>query len=441
MRYKPSIYNTRVYDGQDLILYNSFTGAKVKTTDKGRIALINGLLAQKEIEDDGSSLLKSLALHGLVVRQHEDERKKAQLLKMETIMNKNIYLTIMPTEQCNFRCRYCYENFKLGKMDKKTQNGIIHFIRKNIHHYTSVHISWFGGEPLLAFDVIEYISHHVAAICKCAKRPFTANITTNGYLLNLEVYKKLQQYNVVSIQITMDGLQETHDAQRVLANGKPTYTTILNNLLAIKQQTKSAAQKIIIRTNVSREVYEQLDDYMDFYHNAFGDDKRFRYLIRPVGDWGGDAVHCMEKSLMDKKAFSLVYDKIAAKNTLNLSFYEQQLMPGGNICYANMRNSFIIRADGRINKCSCLLDIEDNQLGILSEYGTMDIDMNKHARWIYSKDTPHCTQCSFYVACLNANCPAKNLTPNKYCSCSYEKIYLPETLSMLNRQALIPELT
>lgn len=115
MRYKPSIYNTQIYDGQDLILYNSFTGAKVKTADKDRIMLINGILDQKEIEDDASPLLKSLLLHGLVVRQHEDERKKAQLLKMETIMNRNLRLIIMPTEQCNFRCRYCYEDFKLGK--------------------------------------------------------------------------------------------------------------------------------------------------------------------------------------------------------------------------------------------------------------------------------------------------------------------------------------
>lgn len=77
MRYKPLIYNTQIYDGSNLILYNSFTGAKVKTADKDRIRLINGILAQKEIEDDASSLLKSLILHGLVVRQHEDERKKA----------------------------------------------------------------------------------------------------------------------------------------------------------------------------------------------------------------------------------------------------------------------------------------------------------------------------------------------------------------------------
>ena len=84
-------------------------------------------------------------------------------------MSKSLRLIIMPTEQCNFRCQYCYESFKFGKMSLEMQDAIINFVRKNIYKYTEVHLDWYGGEPLLAFDVIQYISENVLKICKCAK--------------------------------------------------------------------------------------------------------------------------------------------------------------------------------------------------------------------------------------------------------------------------------
>lgn len=438
MLYKPSMYNHRLYDLGKLILYNSLSGTKMKVSNIEKAKDIEEILNKKEILDD-CTLVKYLFNNGFIVKVNEDEKRKAQLLKLDKIINKNLRLIIMPTEQCNFRCQYCYEGFKLGKMDIKHQNGIIKFIQRNINNYTGIHLDWYGGEPLLALDVIDYISKNVAEICKCAKKPMTSSITTNAFLLNLETYNKLQKYNLVNAQITIDGLKETHDKQRVLANGKPTYDRIIDNLKAIKENTKSAVQRIIIRTNVTYEIYQAFEEYIDFYYDLFGDDKRFSFLIRPVGDWGGDAVHNIEDNIMDRESFSLIYKKIIDMNKLNLSYYENYLNPAGSICYANVRNAFVIRADGRINKCTCALDTEDNDIGVLLENGEMDIDMYKHAKWICGIEKPQCDNCNFYGSCLNSNCPLKNLELNNYFTCGYEGMYLDQTLIMLSRSGIIQE--
>ena len=63
---------------------------------------------------------------------------------------------------------------------------------------------------------------------------------------------------MIAHTVSIDGIKETHDKQRVLANGEGTYDTIMSNLLDIKNKTKSAIQKIIIRTNVSKDIYAHI---------------------------------------------------------------------------------------------------------------------------------------------------------------------------------------
>jgi len=63
-------------------------------------------------------------------------------------------LTILPTEQCNFRCFYCYESFKLGKMSKETSDSILKLVQKRASTLKILTIGWFGGEPLMAKDIV-----------------------------------------------------------------------------------------------------------------------------------------------------------------------------------------------------------------------------------------------------------------------------------------------
>ena len=69
--------------------------------------------------------------------------------------NKSLELTLLPTEKCNFRCTYCYEDFLIGKMKPWIRSGVKSLIEKRVDMgLRNLNLSWFGGEPLLAKDVL-----------------------------------------------------------------------------------------------------------------------------------------------------------------------------------------------------------------------------------------------------------------------------------------------
>jgi uncharacterized protein len=54
-------------------------------------------------------------------------------------------------------------------MSKNIQDEIIQFVKENIHKYTGLHVAWFGGEPLLATNCINYLSENFIKICHFKK--------------------------------------------------------------------------------------------------------------------------------------------------------------------------------------------------------------------------------------------------------------------------------
>lgn len=129
--------------------------------------------------------------------------------------DKKMSLVIMPTEKCNFKCKYCYETFRKGKMSPAVQDAIINYVKKNIRNHTELAVIWFGGEPLEALDVIERLSLAFINICQLARKPYSASMTTNGYNLTPEVYNKLYDLKVYGYQITLDGYKDQHNSQRI----------------------------------------------------------------------------------------------------------------------------------------------------------------------------------------------------------------------------------
>lgn len=192
MRYKNSMYNYILDDEDKIILFNSYT-EKIACSEKSGV--IRKIIARESDVDVGQEA--RMIADGFLVRENENEIAKGNLKYYDKIYGRMLSLTIMPTEQCNFRCKYCYEKFEKGRMSEEISTGVIKYLKKNLSSYSGLDISWFGGEPLLAVDIIEKMSKEICQLCKKLKKPYLAGMTTNGYYLTPEILERLLKYTLL----------------------------------------------------------------------------------------------------------------------------------------------------------------------------------------------------------------------------------------------------
>lgn len=362
---------------------------------------------------------KKLIDKGYMIESNVDEKKLRNYRYMKHLTDNRLNLVVHLTKACNFRCSYCYMDFEPVMLKEDVQEGIINYITKSIQKYKSVRISWFGGEPLLGIDIIEKMSKSIIEICRIQKKPYSAIITTNGYNLTPENIKKLISCKVNHIAVTIDGTEELHDSQRTLADGSPTFNTIIKNLIYIRDHIKSRTLTISIRSNITTKHASDLDSYYHFFNKEFGKDHRFSLFIRPVADYGGSRVKSMENYFIQD--MHSIYDYLF-KIQQDIKFFPNfiDLEMGGYTCTARSMYKFTIGCEGEISKCDESLK---DKIGVLKRNGTMELDETKNAEWVLACPKKECENCFFSGSCFMELCPkARVINKNNQCSVNFKEI-------------------
>ena len=287
-------------------------------------------------------------------------------------------MVILPTEGCNFRCVYCYEDFAISRMPADVVGGIKRFLSSRFSELTRLDISWFGGEPLLAPDIVLDVLGHIATLRKAyPKTKFSSDITTNAYRLDPSLLDKLVHLGVRSLQITLDGTKRLHDSKRIRADGSGTFGVIWTNLLSMK--ASKTPFEAILRLHVDQTNREDMIRLLDQCAEEFSEDSRFSFFIRPLSRLGGPHDASL-KILGKQEAIDVIAGLKDHAKTLGLQVWlkgEQESM-----CYAARANSLVIRADGQINKCTVAMRDPRNVVGRLRNDGTVSLDKNAMLPWL-----------------------------------------------------------
>lgn len=429
-------YYTR-NDNQELLLFNTLNGTKsfLKVSRENASAAEAFLSGKGEESGLSSSLYDELVKWGYVIPEELDEDVLLRKIYVDSISDPRLQITILPTEQCNFRCKYCYESFPDKVMSEETQSALLLFLKKNLGKYSALHISWFGGEPLLALDIIEHLSEKIKEICAFYRKPYTASMTTNGFLLDADTFKRLLKCNVVYYQITVDGTKDIHDVQRPHAHlAVSTYDRVIGNLKQIKSQVKNGMFRITIRSNFSKLHFGKIAEYKKTFADLLGDDKRFQFFVRPVMDWGGESVCEFKDNLVDGSGLDAFYDALmSCESKLNF-IYGDFLDCASAVCEAGKKNAFVIIPDGGVYKCTCHFEEPEARIGSLRSDGNLELDPYAAAGWLC--DPSHCKAgCSYAPICLRESCPAvRVLKQEKKSNCPLEKRSLDKILQLLDRE-------
>ena len=295
---------------------------------------------------------------------------------LSALNDRFLNLIILPTEKCNFRCPYCYEDFTGGKMPVTISNAIKKLIQSRFDDLQLLSISWFGGEPLLNKEIIYDISDYVIKN-KPASFNYTANITTNGYLLDEMTLKKLIECNISTFQIALDGDADMHNESRKTANGKPTFDKIWENILLMHHSDYEF--ELILRIHFTKDNYKKLSPLIERFNQTLSNDPRIKFYFRAIDTFG------------EEKYLNIGYlndnEKMSIKSSLDNQIQNQQQtlkkydLDKPCVCYASRPNSLMIRANGRIGKCTVALNDDRNDIGYINKNGEVFVN-DKLKLWI-----------------------------------------------------------
>ena len=134
---------------------------------------------------------------------------------------------VILTDRCNFRCSYCYQEKRNGSLNFPTLARTIDFF----HPFFAQEciLSFYGGEPLLAFDLIQRAVKHVDGLPTEQRRKIRFSLTTNGSLLNEEILEFLAEHEF-SLVLSYDGLAQDFTRKKGSSDSLlPIIGRILNN--------------------------------------------------------------------------------------------------------------------------------------------------------------------------------------------------------------------
>ncbi len=134
---------------------------------------------------------------------------------------------------CNLRCKYCFAgtgDYKGHRefMSEEVALKAVDFLIENSGNRKILEMDFFGGEPLLNFDVVKRTVEYANEKASALGKKFLFTMTTNGVLLRGEIADWLNE-NMENVVLSLDGRQEIHDDVRKTVNGKGSFEVIIQN--------------------------------------------------------------------------------------------------------------------------------------------------------------------------------------------------------------------
>ena len=347
MKIKPSKFNFKYKKGKETVVYNTFSKACVLLDDETLPFVEN---AQEVCENDTIKYLKE---NGFIVDADFDEIAFLKYYNYKVRFAQDyLSLTIAPTLSCNFDCPYCFENKRGGIMSKEVQDKVIAFLEDKLSFgVKKMDLTWYGGEPLLCFDIIKSLCDRINTCTEKNSVKCKMGMITNGYLLNSEIVGFLEKNNI-SAQITIDGMAENHNQRRYLRNGEGTFDKLCDNLKLFDGKKVD----VYIRMNVDKynaEDYPELTKLIDSYNNP-------RMIVYPAVT---ENVNERKESRQEYYMSDNKYDSFISDTRRKGLFHKNvDTVPISNdvstvpdnrsyFCAAELENSFVIDDRGNVYKC------------------------------------------------------------------------------------------
>ena len=210
-------------------------------------AVINGnmdmiRIASKEIKKDYEYLEECGYLQAYRIKEIEHPLTKQVGNLLARKMDK---ITLQITQNCNLRCTYCIysENLNLGQrshsqnvMSFETAQKSLDFYRNHSIDSEQISIGFYGGEPLMEFELIKKIVRYSESIFE--GRKIIYSVTTNATLLTDTIIEYLVE-NRFNVLVSLDGPKEIQNRNRKFPNGQGSFDIAISNIRKLSRRMES----------------------------------------------------------------------------------------------------------------------------------------------------------------------------------------------------------
>ena len=151
---------------------------------------------------------------GLLINGYEDY--------LQRNLDSQVLITWLHlTDRCNLRCAYCYLPHEKRDLSRDTGFSLLReiFSTAKSKHFSKIQIKYAGGEPLLQFSLLQDLHAYANELSVRSGITLDEVVLSNGTMISETILTYLTT-NYIRLMISMDGLDDIHDAQRVYANGK-----------------------------------------------------------------------------------------------------------------------------------------------------------------------------------------------------------------------------
>ncbi|MBQ6815090.1 MAG: thioether cross-link-forming SCIFF peptide maturase [Lachnospiraceae bacterium] len=220
--------------------------------------------------------VKALKEDGQLFTEDIYEKYMMDFKKRKTVV-KAMCLHI--AHDCNLACRYCFAeegeyHGRRALMSLEVGKKALDFLIENSGNRVNLEVDFFGGEPLMNWDVVKELVKYGRSREKECNKNFRFTLTTNGVLLNDEIMEFADK-EMANVVLSLDGRPEVNDFNRPFRNGKGSYEVIVPKFQKVAE--KRADKSYYVRGTFTR---EHLDFSEDVKHFA---DLGFKHMsIEPV---------------------------------------------------------------------------------------------------------------------------------------------------------------
>ena len=313
---------------------------------------------------------------------------------------------------CQLRCKYCFAStgdFGKGRklMSFETGKHAIDFLLENSGDRPNLELDFFGGEPLMNFNVVKQVVEYARSREKEYNKKFRFTITTNGLLLDDDKIDFINR-EMSNVVLSVDGRKEVNDYFRVLPNGQGCYDIIMPKY------------KKLVAGRGDKEYYVRgtfTNKNLDFSNDVFAlNEAGFDQIsVEPVV--GDDDIYALTEK--DLPAVFAEYEKLALqlleneKKGKKFNFFHFMLdLDQGPCAIKRLRgcgcgNDYVaITPDGDIFPCHQFVGIDEYKMGNIDE-GTFDQEMKADFARAHVYSKPDCRECWAKFYC-SGGCNANN---------------------------------